>query len=132
MVFHFLSRCIFIVPIFLFLISCQKDDDFKNSKEANICPEVAMKNYEEVGVIINQFFDKHTTQDIPKSLTQLTNYLEGCGCVEKVIISSGFIYTDPSIREYNVRFVGNEEFMDKVIDIFINNDNKLEVRRIHD
>jgi hypothetical protein len=122
---------VFIIAVIILATSCQKDDSNESTTEANICPEITMGNYEEAGIIINDFLNKHSGNSSDTNFEQLNKYLGRCDCVDSISTTKETIYTYPAIKEYNIRFVINSDTTYSVLDFAVFDDGRLEFRRFH-
>lgn len=118
-----------IPAILLFTNSCQKDDTSDNTKKANICPEVAMNNFDEAGMIINDFLVNLKGNTESENLEKLDHYFNKCDCVQSVNKSSELISTYPRIKEYSIRFVFDSDTISRNLEIMVFEDGKLEFRK---
>jgi hypothetical protein len=121
-----------ILSIIGALAGCQKEDFNEPNQKVSICPEIAMNNYEEAGLMINEYLKNHPTYGQSKMSDQLISYLEKCDCIDTIKISSTIIYTYPSIREYSIRFIIGRDTINKEMDIYLYNDSKIEFHKFHE
>jgi hypothetical protein len=112
----------------LFLCSCQKENNLY--PKASICPEIAKNNYEEAGVIINDFLSSQVNNRNNKT-EELKNYLQNCNCIDSVSVSSNHIYSYPLIKEFSIRFIFKQDTIQKVMDIYMFDNSKLEFHKFH-
>lgn len=116
----------------LITTSCQKDDNADNSKDVNICPEVSMGNYEEVGMIINDYLQKHAVSSISDNQELLVDYLERCSCVQSVELDSAGSLRNRALYELTVKFNINSEAVTKTLELQVINNGHLEFKKFRE
>jgi len=121
--------CLFIcVSIGLFAInSCQKDDTDNYNKDISICPEIAMKNYEEAGMIINDFLSSGHKLSMEENFKRLDTYLNECNCID----SAGYTIKSNEKRIYNLRLILNTDTINSEMEILAYKNGKLELLKFH-
>jgi hypothetical protein len=120
-----------IAFILIGLTGCQKDESIEPNKKVSICPEIAMNNYDEAGLMINEFLNNQPDKGKGNTSDKLMNYLKKCDCVDSIKISSTIEYTYPAIQEYSIRFVIGKDTINKEMDVFLYNNSKLEFHKFH-
>jgi hypothetical protein len=120
------------VTFLFFLFSCQKDDTNEKIKVADICPEVAMQNFDEARLIINEYLNNHSGISATSNFEELDKYFQQCDCVDSIGTSEEIIDTYPEIKEYNIRFVINSDTLNSVLDFAVFDDGRIELRRFHE
>jgi hypothetical protein len=110
---------------------CQKDENNGPNQKNSICPEIAMSNYEEAALMINEYLKVQQFNDKVNKRDKLINYLDNCDCIDTINISSTIIYTYPSVQEFSIRFIINRDTINKVLDVYLYNDSKLEIHKFH-
>jgi len=120
-----------IPAILIGLAGCQKEDMYEPNQKVSICPEIAMKNYEEAGLMINEFLKNQQPVGHMNMSDQLVAYLEKCDCVDTIKKSSTLIYAYPVIQEYYIRFIINKDTIEKNMDFYLYNNSKIEFHKFH-
>lgn len=116
------------VSIGLFAInSCQKDDAGNYNKDISICPEIAMKNYEEAVMIINDFLSSGHKLSMEENFKRLDNYLNECDCIDSV----GYNIKSNEKRSYNLRIIFNTDTIYSEMEILVYKNGKLELLKFH-
>jgi hypothetical protein len=124
---------IWLIPCtILFINSCQKDDNSDNAKEIDICPEVAMGNFDEVGMILKDYLINQTSHQQSENLENLDRYLDKCNCLYSYEMSENKIQEFPAIVEYKLRFVRNSDTVNKTMDLFVFENGRIEFRKFHE
>jgi hypothetical protein len=122
-----------LIPCFAFIVnSCQKDDNTENLKEVDICPEVAMGNFEEVGMIINDYLTLQTSNNLSENLSDLKKYLSKCNCIQSVKIYDDKNLKNAGIREIEIEFVVNGDTLTEILDLRVMNNDHLEFRKFEE
>jgi hypothetical protein len=121
-----------VLAILLLITGCQKEDLIEPNQKVSICPEIAMKNYEEAGLMINEFLKNQHPDGRTNISDQLISYLEKCDCVDTIKMTSTLIYTYPAIQEYYIRFIINKDTIENCMDFFLYNNDKIEFHKFHD
>jgi hypothetical protein len=119
-----------IIPAIFFLLSgCQKEEVAVPTKKVNICPEIAMNNFEEAAFMINEYIKGQPLEDKKNIPSLVFNYIESCECVDTIIISSSNNITHPSVFEFSVRFYNNGDAIGKLLNMYLYNNSKIEIHQ---
>ena len=122
---------IFCANLF-FINSCQKDDNTDGLKEVDMCPEVAMGNFDEVGMILKDYLNYQSGRSYSEKLESLDKYLNKCKCLNVYKISSEEVKAFPGVMEYKLHFIVNTDTADKVMDLMVFEDGRVEFMKFHE
>lgn len=125
-------RGLSIFSVIFFFNSCQKDSSNDNIKYVDICPEVTMGNFEEVGLILNDYLNNQTGNSESENFEQLSNYLESCACIQSVRTLSEKISANTGFKELELRFKVNSDTIAKTMDLIVFEDGRLEFSKFHE
>jgi hypothetical protein len=121
-----------ILPaISIVLMGCQKEDLNEPIQKVSICPEIANNNFEEAGLMINEFLTSQRNDETGNLSDKLVDYLEKCNCVDTISVSSVIDNTYPAVQEYSIIFIMDGDTIHKVMDVYLYGDSKIEFHKFH-